>query len=168
MTRNRRQLPDFLEELQENTEKAFGNIASQMIESLLYAELPPHLKRFFDKTYLQNGTYQQIVRHLEREMELNGLESEDTGVKTQLTVMKNNQKTKQHSRKLQHQKKQQIPKTVPNNKLQGDQYRYCKNTGHKPVDCAKLAKRRKLEEDPDAVRLATSEQIWKTVLRSGL
>ena len=49
-------------------------------------------------------------------------------------------------------KKQQTPKTVPNNTLQDDQCRYCKNTGHKAADCAKLAKRRKLEEDPDAIR----------------
>ena len=51
-------------------------------------------------------------------------------------------------------KKQQSPKTVPNNTLQDDQCRYCKNTGHKAADCAKLVKRRKLEEDPDAIRCA--------------
>ena len=58
-----------------------------MIESLLYAKMPPHLKRSIYQAYFENGTYVQIVRHLEREMELNGLESEDTGVKTQMTVI---------------------------------------------------------------------------------
>ena len=83
----RQKLPDFLEELQESAEKAFGDIASQMIESLLYAKMPPHLKRSINQAYLENGTYEQIVGHLEREMELNGLESEDTGVKTQMAVI---------------------------------------------------------------------------------
>ena len=38
-------LPDFLEDLQESAEKAFGEAAPQMIESLLYAKMPPHLKK---------------------------------------------------------------------------------------------------------------------------
>ena len=37
----RQKLPDFLEKLQESAEKAFGDIASQMIESILYAKMPP-------------------------------------------------------------------------------------------------------------------------------
>ena len=84
----RQKLPDFLEELQKSAEKAFGDIASQMVENLKYAKMPPHLKKSNNQTFLENGTYEQIVRHLEREMELNGLESEDTGVKMQMTVMK--------------------------------------------------------------------------------
>ena len=83
----RQKLPDFLEELQESAEKAFGDTASQMIESLLNAKMPPHVKRSINQAYLENGTYEQIVRHLEREMELNGLESEDTGVKTQMSAI---------------------------------------------------------------------------------
>ena len=65
-------LPDFLDELKESAEKVFGDIA-QLIESLLYAKLPSHLKRSTNQAYLENGTYEQIVRYLEREMELNGL-----------------------------------------------------------------------------------------------
>ena len=151
----RQKLPDFIEELQESAEKAFGDIASQMIESLLYAKMPPHLKRSINQAYLENGTYEQIVRHLEREMELNGLESEDTGVKTQMSVINKQAGGKPTQQKTATtKKKQQTPKTVPNNTLQDDQCRYCKNTGHKAADCAKLAKRRKLEEDPDAIRCA--------------
>ena len=101
----RQKLPDFLEELQESAEKAFGDTASQMIESLLYAKMPPHLKRSINQAYLENGTYEQIVRHLEREMELNGLESEDTGVKTQMAVINKTAKTNRRSRKLQQQKR---------------------------------------------------------------
>ena len=55
----RQKLPDFLEELQKSAEKAFGDIASQMIESLSYAKMPPHLKRSFNQAYLDNGTYEQ-------------------------------------------------------------------------------------------------------------
>ena len=151
----RQKLPDFLEELQESAEKAFGDIASQMIESLLYAKMPRHLKRSINQAYLENGTYEQIVRHLEREMELNGLESEDNGVKTQMAVINKTAEDKSAQQKpATTKKKQQTPKTVPNTTLQDDQCRYCKNTGHKAADCAKLAKRRKLEEDPDAVRCA--------------
>ena len=49
--------------------------------------MPPHLKRSINQAYLENGTNEQIVQHLEREMELNGLESENTGVKTQMAVI---------------------------------------------------------------------------------
>ena len=37
-------LPDFFEDLRESAEKAFGEAAPQMIESLIYAKMPPHLK----------------------------------------------------------------------------------------------------------------------------
>ena len=148
----RQKLPDFLEELQESAEKAFSDIAQQMIESLLYAKMPSHLKRSIIQAYLENGTYEQIVRHLEREMELNGLESEDTGVKTQMTAINKQAEDKPMQQKAATtKKKQQTPKTVPNNRLQDDQCSFCKNTGHKAADCAKLAKRRKPEEDPDAI-----------------
>ena len=66
-------LPDFLEELQESAEKTFGDNAHQMIENLRYAKMPPHRKKTINQTYPENGAYDQIVKHLEREMELNGL-----------------------------------------------------------------------------------------------
>ena len=39
--------------------------------------MPPHLKKSINQAHLENGTYEQIVTHLERELELNGLESPD-------------------------------------------------------------------------------------------
>ena len=69
-------LSDFLEELNNCAERAFGENAQPMIESLLYAKLPPHLKRSLNLAYLENGTYDQIVAHLERELELSGLEND--------------------------------------------------------------------------------------------
>ena len=48
-----------------------------MINSLLYAKLPPHLKRSVNTACLENGTYEEIIQHLERELELNGLEGDN-------------------------------------------------------------------------------------------
>ena len=73
---NTKSLPDFLEELNECAERAFGDNAQHMIDSLLYAKLPPHLKRSLNLAYIENGTYDQIVAHLERELELSGLEND--------------------------------------------------------------------------------------------
>ena len=70
---NTMKLPDFLEELNQGAEKAFGENAQAMIDSLLYAKLPPKLKRFVNMARLENATYEEIVTHLERELELNGL-----------------------------------------------------------------------------------------------
>ena len=39
--------------------------------------MPSHLKKSINQAHLENGTYQQIVSHLERELELNGLEAPD-------------------------------------------------------------------------------------------
>ena len=148
-------LPDFLEELQESAEKAFGENAHQMIENLLYAKMPPHLKKSINQAYLENGTYEQIVKHLEREMELNGLEADEPLVKTQMTVTKKEQITEKTNKKPNDKAKKQTPKTVPDKTLKNDQCRYCKETGHMMADCSKLAKRRKLEEDPDAEKCHT-------------
>ena len=143
-------LPDFLEELQESAEKAFGENAPQMIENLLYAKMPPHLKKSINQAYLENGTYDQIVKHLEREMELNGLESDDSNVKTQMTVTKKQNQDNKTPQKPKNQTK--TPKTVPNNRITDDQCRYCKDATHPTSECEKLAKRLKLDEDPNAPR----------------
>ena len=74
---NTMKLPDFLEELNQGAEKAFGENAQAMIDSLLYAKLPPKLKRSVNMARLENVTYEEIVTHLERELELNGLEEGD-------------------------------------------------------------------------------------------
>ena len=70
-------LPDFLEELNQGAETVFGENAHAMIGSLLYAKLPPKLKRSVNMDRLENATYEEMVTHLERELELNGLEEGD-------------------------------------------------------------------------------------------
>ena len=74
---NTMKLPDFLEKLNQGAEKAFGENAQAMINSLLYAKLPPKLKRSVNMARLENATYEEIVTHLEQELELNGLEEGD-------------------------------------------------------------------------------------------
>ena len=65
-----------MEELNECAERAFGDNAPHMIDSLPYAKLPPHLKRSLNLAYLENGTYDQIFAHLETELDLSGLEND--------------------------------------------------------------------------------------------
>ena len=65
---NTKSLPDFLEELNECAERAFGDNAQKMIDSLLCPKLPPHLKRSLKLAYLENGTYDQIVAHPEKKI----------------------------------------------------------------------------------------------------
>ena len=80
---NTMKLPHFLEELNQWDEKAFVENAKNMIDSLLYAKRSPKLKRSVNMTCLENGTYEEIVAHLERELELNELEkSEDLPMAT--------------------------------------------------------------------------------------
>ena len=68
---------DFLDELQKLAKDAFGIAAHAIIEQFIYAKIPAHLKKPINQAHLENGTYEQIVTHLERELELNGLEAPD-------------------------------------------------------------------------------------------
>ena len=70
-------LIDFLDELQKLAKDAFGVAAQAIIEQIIYAKMPPHLKKSINQAHLENGTYEQIVTHLERELELNSLEYPD-------------------------------------------------------------------------------------------
>ena len=70
-------LVDFLDELQRLAKDAFGIAAQAIIEQFKYAKMPPQLKKSINQAHLENGTYEQIVTHLERELDLNGLEGPD-------------------------------------------------------------------------------------------
>ena len=67
-------LIDFLEELQKFAKDAFGVAAQAIIDQFIYANMPPHLKKSINPAKLENGTYQQIVTHLGKELEPNSLE----------------------------------------------------------------------------------------------
>ena len=67
----------YLDQLKKLAKDAFGFAAHAIIEQFIYAKMPPHLKKSINQANLENGTYEQIVTHLERELELNGLEALD-------------------------------------------------------------------------------------------
>ena len=124
-------LPDFLEELNQGAEKAFGENAKSMIDSLLYAKLPPKLKRSVNMARLENGTYEEIVAHLERELELNALEeSDDLPMATMASA------STSHNNLLSN--------GINTNK--DAQCSYCKATGHYYKNCPKLKKKKEMED----------------------
>ena len=64
-----------LDELQKLAKYALGVADQPIIEQLIYPRMPPHLKKSIKQAYLENGSYEQIVTHLEKELELNSLEA---------------------------------------------------------------------------------------------
>ena len=81
-------LIDFLDELQKLAKDAFGVAAQAIIEQFIYAKMPPHLNKSINQAHLKNGTYEQIVTHLEGELELNSLEYPD---ETQMNIVTHKQ-----------------------------------------------------------------------------
>ena len=124
-------LPDFLEELNQGAEKAFGENAKSMIDSLLYAKLPPKLKRSVNMARLENGTYEEIVAHLERELELNALEESDDLPMATMASASTNQSNL-------------LSNGINTNK--DAQCSYCKATGHYYKSCPELKKKNEMEE----------------------
>ena len=70
-------LVDFLDELQKPAKDAFGVAAHAIIQQFKNAKMPPHPRKSINQANLENGTYEQIVTHLEKELELNCLEAPD-------------------------------------------------------------------------------------------
>ena len=104
-----------------------------MIDNLPYAKLPPHLKRSPNLAYLENGTYDQIVAHLERYLELSG--SENNGELTKPT-------------------KTAIP---PNENQQNTEQtkigcHYCKKLGHFIRDCRKRMKKEQEQRNGSSIQ----------------
>ena len=105
-------LIDFLDELQKLAKDAFRVAAQAIIEQFIYAKMPPHPKKSINQAHLENGTYEQIVSHFERELELNGLEAPDEmpiNTVTQQVPQQNSNKprpTCHHSKKPGHYQNQ--------------------------------------------------------------
>ena len=118
-------LVDFLDVLQKLAKDAFGIAAHAIIEQFIYAKMPPHLKKSINQAHLENGTFEQIVTHLERELELNGLEAPDElqiNTVSQNTVNVNADRTKPTCH-------------------------YCKKPGHYKNQCRLLKKQREQTDD---------------------
>ena len=104
---NTKSLPYFSEELNECAERTFADNAQHKVDSLLYAELPPHLKRSLKLAYLEYGKYVQKVAHLERELKLSGLENDGKlTIPTMTTVLPNdNQQNTEQTKMVCHYRK---------------------------------------------------------------
>ena len=92
-----RKLIDFLDELQKMAKDASGVAAQAIIEQFIYVRVPPHLTKSINQAHLENGTYEQIVSCLEKELQLNGLEAPDQlqmNTLTQQATQQNQGKTK--------------------------------------------------------------------------
>ena len=135
-------LPDILEKLNQCAESTFGDNALHMIDSLFYAKLPPHLKRSLNLDYLENGTNDQIVAHLERELELSGLENDgELKIPTMTVVPPNdNQQNTQQTKIVCH---------------------YCKKQGHFISDCRKRMKREQ-EQTSDSSIHNTKPSVFRS------
>ena len=70
-------LVNFLDEFQKLAKDAFGIAAHAINEQFIYTKMPPHMNKSMNQAHLENGTFGQIVTHLERELEVNGLEAPD-------------------------------------------------------------------------------------------
>ena len=137
---NTKSLHDFLEELNECAERAFGDNAQHMIDSLFYAKLPPHLKRSLNLAYLQNGTYDQIVAHVEIELELSGLKNDgELTIPTMTAAPPNdNQQNTEQTKMLCH---------------------YCKKSGHVIRD-KRMRKEQEHRNDPSIQNTKHSTTKW--------
>ena len=113
-----------------------------MIDSLLYAKLPSHLKRSLNLAYLENGTYEQIVAHLEKELELSGLENDgELTIPTMTAVPPNdNQQNTEQAKIVCH---------------------YCKKPGQVIRECRKRLKKEQ-EQRKDTPTQNTKPSTWRS------
>ena len=101
-----------------------------MIDKLLYSKLPPKLKRSVNMARLENGIYEEILAHLERELELNALEEcNDLPIATMAS--------------LSGKARNLLSKGIDTNK--NNQCSYCKAEDHFWKYCPKLKKKKDLE-----------------------
>ena len=118
-------LVDFFDELQRLAKDAFGTPAQAIIEQFINAKMPSHLKKSINQANLENGTYEQIVTHLEGELELSGLEASD---ELQIKTVNHNTANVNADR------------TKPT-------CHYCKKPGHYINQCRLLKKQREQTEN---------------------
>ena len=126
---NTKCISDFLEESSEYAERAFAYNAQQMINSFLYAELPPHLKLSNNLAYLEK-------RHV-------GPDGSSSGKSTRISWHRIRRRTPHNdSNGIKEQRKKTVfPKTS---------YLCCKKLGHLTKDC-----RRKVRKEQEQKQYPT-------------
>ena len=118
-------LVEFPDDFQKLARNAFRIAAHAIIEQFIYAKMPPHLKKSMNHAHLVNGTYEQIVTHLEKELELKALEAPD---ELQTNTVNHNSANANADR------------TKPT-------FHYCKKPGHYRNQCRLLRKQREQTEN---------------------
>ena len=61
----KQKLHEFLDALQKTAKEAFGPEAHKFIDKAIYAKMPDHVKTIFNRAYLEDKPYNDIVLHLE-------------------------------------------------------------------------------------------------------
>ena len=112
-----------MEQYQKLAQEVYGEDAPKFIETSFYAKMQTHLKRVLNQARLETESYDMMVQHLEREMELNGLlapnETNITGV---------------------HQIKVQETQQAPNPPKPTGSCYGCGQPGHVVKNCRKVAR----------------------------
>ena len=98
-----------------------------MVDSLLYAQNPLQLKRFLKLAFPKNGAYNHIVAHLERELEISGLDDDGELTKPTITTvpLNDNQQITEQTKIVCH---------------------YCKKPSHVVIDCREKRKKNRGKE----------------------
>ena len=104
---------DFLDELQKLAKDAFGVAAYAIIQQFIYAQMPPHLKKSINQALFENGTYEQIVSHFEKALELSGLEDPDEVQMNTVTQQVTQQDSKKPKPTCHHCKKPGLSEPLP-------------------------------------------------------
>ena len=102
---------DFQDEIQNLARDALGLAAQPIIQQFISAMVPSNLKNSINQAHLENGTYGEILSHLEKE-ELNGLEASD---EHQLNSVTQNAIKPNHEKPIQtchHKKTKPLEKSL--------------------------------------------------------
>ena len=120
-----------LDGLQKLAKDAFGVAAQAIIEQFIYAKMPPHLRKSINQAHLENGTCEQIVSHLEKELELHRLEAPDDLQINPLTQQVTQQSSEKPKPTSHHCRARSLLKPMPSTQTRTNQTRNNSTTADK-------------------------------------
>ena len=126
-------LHEFLDVLRKTAKEAFGSQAQQFIHKAIYAKMLDHVKKILNRAYLEERPYNEIVLHLEMEMQLNGLGAPDDVNLVPLNRIEPAQ-TKPETKPAEN-----AAQNTTQNAKKGYCF-YCNNFGHFKAGCRNLRK----------------------------